>query len=61
VFLGRLGIEHRAANLLRSATPEQAVDIRAALRRLVHPREMGHLFKAFAIARLGDPPPPGFD
>jgi NADH dehydrogenase [ubiquinone] 1 alpha subcomplex assembly factor 7 len=61
VFLGRLGIEHRAANLLRSATPEQAVDIRAALRRLVHPREMGDLFKAFAIARLGDPPPPGFD
>jgi NADH dehydrogenase [ubiquinone] 1 alpha subcomplex assembly factor 7 len=61
VFLGRLGIEHRAANLLRSATPEQAVDIRAALRRLVHPREMGDLFKAFAIARADDPPPPGFD
>ena len=61
VFLGRLGIERRAAALLRSATPEQAVDIRAALRRLVHPREMGDLFKAFAIAHPDDPPPPGFD
>jgi NADH dehydrogenase [ubiquinone] 1 alpha subcomplex assembly factor 7 len=61
VFLARLGIEQRAATLLASATPEQAVDIRAALHRLVHPREMGDLFKAVAIAHPDFPPPPGFD
>jgi SAM-dependent MidA family methyltransferase len=37
------------------------LDIRAALRRLVHPREMGDLFKAVAIAHPDFPPPPGFD
>ena len=61
VFLGRLGIDHRATTLLASATPEQVSDIRAALRRLVHPREMGELFKVVAIAHPDLPPPPGFD
>ncbi len=60
VFLGRLGIEHRAETLLKSASPDQAVDIHAALRRLVHPGEMGELFKAIAIAHPDHPPPPGF-
>jgi NADH dehydrogenase [ubiquinone] 1 alpha subcomplex assembly factor 7 len=61
VFLGRLGIEHRAEALLGSATPEQAADIRSALRRLVHPREMGELFKVLAVVHPGLMPPPGFD
>ncbi|MTD98772.1 class I SAM-dependent methyltransferase [Paracoccus sp. YIM 132242] len=33
----------------------------AALRRLTHPDEMGHLFKAMAIWPKGAPPVPGFD
>jgi NADH dehydrogenase [ubiquinone] 1 alpha subcomplex assembly factor 7 len=32
-----------------------------ALRRLTHPDEMGHLFKAMAIWPKGAPPVPGFD
>lgn len=32
-----------------------------ALRRLTHPDEMGHLFKAIAIWPKGAPPVPGFD
>ncbi|MGN7870509.1 class I SAM-dependent methyltransferase [Paracoccus sp. 22332] len=32
----------------------------AALRRLTHPEEMGHLFKAMAIWPKGAPPVPGF-
>lgn len=33
----------------------------AALRRLTHPGEMGHLFKAMAVWPRGAPPVPGFD
>jgi len=53
VFLGRLGIEARADVLTRAADAEQAAAIGSALRRLVHPREMGLLFKALAIAGPG--------
>jgi SAM-dependent MidA family methyltransferase len=60
-FLRRLGIEHRAARLKANATPQQAVDIDAALARLTAPDQMGELFKVLAI---GDPKLgvlPGFD
>lgn len=61
VFLGRLGIEARAEMLARGADTEQAAAVHTALRRLVHPREMGLLFKALAIAGPHVPPLPGFD
>ena len=60
-FLRRLGIEQRAAALRATATPEQAADVAAALRRLVDPRAMGALFKVLAITHPAGPPLPGFD
>jgi NADH dehydrogenase [ubiquinone] 1 alpha subcomplex assembly factor 7 len=59
-FLMRLGIEQRAAKLMESATPNQAVLIRSGCRRLIDPREMGTLFKVLAVTRNTDPAPPGF-
>jgi NADH dehydrogenase [ubiquinone] 1 alpha subcomplex assembly factor 7 len=59
-FLTRLGIEQRAAKLMESATPDQAVLIRSGCRRLIDPREMGTLFKVIAITRNTEPTPPGF-
>ncbi len=59
-FLGRLGIAARAESLLQGATPDQAQDIAAALRRLTDAEEMGELFKVLAIARHDLPAPPGF-
>ena len=59
-FLTRLGIEPRAAKLMESATPDQAVLIRSGCRRLIDPREMGTLFKVLAITRNTDPIPPAF-
>ncbi len=62
-FLRRLGIETRAERLLRQATPSQAADIRAAVRRLTGsgPNEMGDLFKVIAIAAPGLGPLPGLE
>jgi NADH dehydrogenase [ubiquinone] 1 alpha subcomplex assembly factor 7 len=59
VFLRALGIEARAAMLMKSV-PAQAGAIAAALRRLVDPAAMGSLFKAMAIADPALPPPAGF-
>jgi NADH dehydrogenase [ubiquinone] 1 alpha subcomplex assembly factor 7 len=59
-FLARLGLEMRAAALLRTASPAQARDIRAAVARLLDPAEMGTLFKALAIVAPSLPVPPGF-
>jgi NADH dehydrogenase [ubiquinone] 1 alpha subcomplex assembly factor 7 len=59
-FLARLGLEMRAATLLRAATGAQARDIRAAVARLLDPGEMGTLFKALAIVAPSLPVPPGF-
>ena len=61
VFLGRLGIEARAATLARGADADQTTAIHSALRRLAHPREMGLLFKVLAITGTVLGPPPGFD
>jgi NADH dehydrogenase [ubiquinone] 1 alpha subcomplex assembly factor 7 len=60
VFLGRLGIAQRADKLIREASPDQAKDIRSGVHRLIHPREMGELFKVLAIAAPDLPSPPGF-
>ncbi|RMD88465.1 MAG: class I SAM-dependent methyltransferase, partial [Alphaproteobacteria bacterium] len=48
-FLEALGIRVRAAMLARRANPRQRRDIDAALRRLVAPDMMGHLFKVLAV------------
>lgn len=59
-FLAALGLELRAATLLQRASESQAESLRAAVRRLLGPDEMGTLFKALAIAAPGLPVPPGF-
>lgn len=60
-FLVRLGIEPRAAQLLASATPDQATDIAAARERLINKEKMGYLFKAMAIVPPAAPAPPAFE
>jgi NADH dehydrogenase [ubiquinone] 1 alpha subcomplex assembly factor 7 len=60
-FLRALGIETRAATLLKGARPEQAKAIEQAMRRLIEPPEMGSLFKVLALSRAAAPPPPGFE
>jgi SAM-dependent MidA family methyltransferase len=61
VMLERLGITARAQALARNlggATLDAHV---AAHRRLTHPSEMGHLFKALALTQAGSPLPPALD
>ena len=59
-FLRRLGIETRAATLTAAATPQQKVDIEAALERLIGDAQMGTLFKVLAIGGGTAGPPAGF-
>ncbi|WP_298434543.1 SAM-dependent methyltransferase [uncultured Jannaschia sp.] len=61
VLLERLGITARAQALARSLDGAERDAHIAAHRRLVHPAEMGDLFKAIALYPPGAPPPPGFD
>lgn len=61
VWLGRLGIEARAAALKSRASIEQAAAIEAALVRLTAPAAMGHLFKVMALSSADGPAPAGFD
>lgn len=55
-WLRALGAEARAARLAAAGDGGAM----AALRRLTHPDEMGHLFKVIAIWPKGAPPVPGF-
>ncbi len=57
-WLLRLGIEARTQALSR-ANPERADDIRAALRRLTGPQQMGRLFKVMAAHSPDWPAPAG--
>ena len=58
-LLARLGLAERAAALIAGADPTQITAIESGCRRLVHPLEMGTLFKALALG--GDhPAPAGF-
>jgi NADH dehydrogenase [ubiquinone] 1 alpha subcomplex assembly factor 7 len=59
-FLTALGIDARAAALLRNATPTQADAIRSACRRLIATEEMGTLFKVLALSHRDAPAPLGF-
>jgi NADH dehydrogenase [ubiquinone] 1 alpha subcomplex assembly factor 7 len=60
VWLARLGIEARAAQLRNGTTPATAAGIAAALVRLTAPTQMGNLFKAMAVTHPAWPVPAGF-
>lgn len=49
-FLRALGLELRAAALVKAASPAQAPLVESGARRLIEPGGMGTLFKALAIA-----------
>lgn len=49
-FLKVLGIEARAAMLIKAASPVQAETVRKALHRLTHSDEMGTLFKVMGFS-----------
>ncbi len=59
-FLMGLGINARAEQLKRRATPHQARDIDAALARLTDRTAMGRLFKVLALTGPGPHSPAGF-
>ncbi len=59
-FLKELGIEVRAQQLCKNATPKQRTDIESALNRLTAPDAMGRLFKVMALAAPRALPPAGF-
>ena len=59
LFLGMLGIQHRAETL-KAARPDRAEVIDRQLARLVAPDQMGELFKAACIHSPGLVPP-GFE
>lgn len=59
-LLARLGIGPRSQRLAQSLAGAALDNHLAAARRLTHPQEMGELFKALALTRPQDPPPPGF-
>lgn len=59
-FLMANGASVREAALTRRATPEEAIDIRRAIARLIDPNQMGSLFKVLAALSPGTPTPEGF-
>jgi NADH dehydrogenase [ubiquinone] 1 alpha subcomplex assembly factor 7 len=58
-FLVRLGLARRAEQLMK-ANPAMGKTIYAALERLIHPAQMGTLFKALAFLPPSAGPTPGF-
>jgi SAM-dependent MidA family methyltransferase len=60
VWLARLGIEARAAQLRGAGTPAAAAQVMAAMMRLTAPTQMGNLFKAMAVTAPHWPVPAGF-
>ncbi len=58
-WLKALGLEYRAADLMRKH-PEQKARLARQVHRLSDAGEMGTLFKAIAIAAPGTPAPDGF-
>ena len=60
VWLARLGIEARAAQLRDCATPADAAKVAAALVRLTAPAQMGNLFKVMAVSAPTWPQSAGF-
>ncbi len=60
-FLMALGLEDRARTLLATADAARREEIAGARHRLVHPDEMGLLFKVLALTSPDLPPPAGFE
>ncbi|UWQ22669.1 class I SAM-dependent methyltransferase [Jannaschia sp. W003] len=60
VLLERLGATARVQALARGRDAAAVEALAAAHRRLLHPSEMGDLFKALALVPAGAPLPPGF-
>jgi len=61
VLLERLGITQRAQSLAAHLQGDALENHITAHRRLTHPDEMGHLFKAIALTPKGGTHPAGFD
>jgi NADH dehydrogenase [ubiquinone] 1 alpha subcomplex assembly factor 7 len=61
VFLERLGVTPRARRLAAGLGGPALDRHVAGHRRLTHPDEMGHLFKAMALTEPRASPPPGFE
>lgn len=61
ILLEQLGITARAQALADHLRGDALENHITAHRRLTHPDEMGHLFKALAITPKGAAHPPGFD
>ena len=57
-FLKRLGLTQRLEAIAKVADEAAAADIRAGAERLIHPDQMGQLFKVMAVSSpdLGEPP-----
>ncbi len=60
-FLQALGARARLATLGARASPEQRNRLESGLDRLVHPEQMGNLFKVLAFTSRRLPAPAGFD
>lgn len=60
-FLASLGAEARARYLMKAASDERSITIGRGVHRLLHPSEMGTLFKVVAFGHPDLPPPPGFE
>ena len=61
IFLQRLGVEIRGAQLLDTANKKMAFLIQSGIKRLIDPQEMGTLFKAMAMTAPGGAHPPVFE
>uniref|UniRef100_A0A7S1CJ23 Protein arginine methyltransferase NDUFAF7 n=1 Tax=Bicosoecida sp. CB-2014 TaxID=1486930 RepID=A0A7S1CJ23_9STRA len=59
-FLQSLGIVARFEKLLEGATEEQAARLQTEMRRLLHPDEMGSIYKVLAVTAEASDAPIGF-
>ena len=59
-FLRRLGLGQRLDAILQNADEAIAADVRAGAERLIHPDQMGQLFKVMAVSSPGLAEPAGF-
>ncbi len=59
-FLARLGIEFRLQRLCEKVSDKKAKELRVGVHRLIHPDEMGALFKAMCLSSPGLATPAGF-
>ncbi len=60
ILLGRLGLAARAQALVTRLSRDDAKRLETGIRRLVHPEEMGTLFKVISLSSKDLPSPAGF-